>query len=152
MPSAIIASLRSALYAVSLAALAMIIHAPAANANIFRDLANRWAELNANTATPVTSPAAKSEPVVARCLIGKPSYCFKYGGTLCEKGNSKKNAKAACARWAEGCLACHNAVPTCLNNNRTNVPQSKCDRCRSTWNSCMATNDRRHWPNRMKGR
>ena len=93
-----------------------------------------------------------AEPIVARCMIGKPSYCLKYGGTLCEKGTTKKNAKAACAKWTEGCLTCHSAVPTCLNNNRSNVPQSKCDRCRTAWNACMAKNDSRHWPGRLKGK
>jgi hypothetical protein len=92
-----------------------------------------------------------AEPVVARCVIGKPSYCFKYSGTLCEKGNTKKNKKGECNAWGQGCLACHNDVPTCLGGTRTNILKTKCDGCNSKWIACMAKNDRRHWPNRMKG-
>ncbi|NOU06565.1 MAG: hypothetical protein HOO99_10320 [Hyphomicrobiaceae bacterium] len=92
-----------------------------------------------------------ADAVVARCSIGKPSYCFKYGGTLCEKGNSKKNAKGACNAWGQGCLACHNEVPDCLGGTRTNILKAKCERCSTQWQACMAKNDRRHWPNRMRG-
>ena len=104
--------------------------------------------------TAIKSAAQSRLPgaVVARCNIGKPSYCFKYGGSLCEKGNKKKNAKAECAKWTEGCMACHGAIPRCLDGTRTNVPLAKCEKCRTNWHTCMAQNDRKHWPNRMSGK
>lgn len=115
-----------------------------ADATLFGDLSRRWAALN----SPVAMP---SEPVVARCVIGKISYCGKYGGALCERSNSSPSAKADCARWTRACLACHNEMPGCLGGTRTNVAASRCTRCKNRWGACMMEADGNFWPNRSAG-
>ena len=98
-------------------------------------------------ATVATNTSASAE--VYSCRIGKPSYCFKYGGHLCEMWNNAPNKPAACAKWTSACVDCHNDIPTCLGHTRPlgNTPQ--CKRCDAKWLSCMKKIDRRFWPNRQ---
>lgn len=86
------------------------------------------------------------------CQIGKPSYCFKYGGALCEKWNPRADAASACLKWTEACLACHEAIPDCMGGRRPPSDSPVCSQCRATWHSCMARIDARYWPNRMSER
>ena len=62
--------------------------------------------------------ATSASAEVYSCHIGKPSYCFKYGGNLCEQWNNAPGKPAAFAKWTAACLDCHNAIPTCLGNKR----------------------------------
>lgn len=124
-------------------AFASILLPATAGATFLSDLTSRWAARYAATPAP-------SEPVVNRCVIGKISYCEKYGGSRCESGNSSPQAKADCARWTRACVACHNEMPSCLGGTRTNVAESLCTRCRNRWNACMQEADGNFWPNRMR--
>ena len=94
------------------------------------------------------SPAAAEE--VYKCHIGKPSYCFKYGGNLCEKWNNVPNAKAACEKWTAACIDCHNAIPDCLGNKRPLSNNPQCKLCDKRWLACMGRIDKRYWPNRQE--
>ena len=72
------------------------------------------------------------------CFIGKPSYCFKYGGTRCEENTTVPNKTAACSEWTDSCLACHAEIPRCLGRNeRTSISAALCDICRTKWTACM---------------
>ena len=95
-----------------------------------------------------TSPAAAEE--VYKCHIGKPSYCFKYGGNLCEKWNNVPNAKAACEKWTAACLDCHATIPECLGHIRPPSSSPQCTRCNKRWLACMNRIDNRYWPNRQQ--
>lgn len=83
------------------------------------------------------------------CHIGKPSYCFKYGGSICEKSNSK--GKAYCGAWTSACIDCDSAIAECLGHKRPPADSAQCRRCAVAWNACMKRIDRRFWPNRMSG-
>ena len=85
---------------------------------------------------------------VYKCRIGKPTYCFKYGGNLCEQWNNAPNKPAACEKWTAACLDCHVAIPQCLGNVRPMSDAPSCKRCSTRWSSCMKTIDALHWPNR----
>lgn len=98
----------------------------------------------------IQSPPAHAE--VYRCQIGKPSYCFKYGGNLCQQWNRAPNAAAACEKWTAACLDCHTAIPDCLGNKRPPSTAPSCKRCEARWLACMKKIDARHWPNRIDGR
>jgi hypothetical protein len=95
------------------------------------------------------SGAAQAE--VYRCRIGKPSYCFKYGGNLCEKWNKRPDAPAACQKWTQACLTCHEQIPACLGRQSTPSSSPLCNRCSTAWLACMKKIDRRYWPNRSDG-
>ena len=86
---------------------------------------------------------------VYQCRIGKPSYCFKYGGNLCEQWNNAPDKPAACERWTAACLDCHVAIPKCLGNVRPMSDAPSCKRCSTRWSSCMKRIDALHWPNRQ---
>lgn len=94
------------------------------------------------------APPACAEEVY-RCHIGKPSYCFKYGGHLCEMWNNAPDKPAACAKWTSACLDCHNEIPVCLGNKRPLSNAPSCKRCDTKWLACMAKIDKRFWPNRQ---
>jgi hypothetical protein len=81
----------------------------------------------------------------ASCHIGKPSYCGKYGGAICEKTNSK----AVCAKWTAACAACHAAIPACLSNKRPPASSPQCTSCSAKWSACMKKIDKRYWPTRQ---
>ena len=102
--------------------------------------------LVAMMAAALSSPAGAE---VYRCHIGKPSYCFKYGGHLCEMWNNAPNKPAACAKWSSACIDCHNEIPTCLGHVRPPSNSSQCKTCNAKWQSCMRKIDRRYWPNRQ---
>jgi hypothetical protein len=94
-------------------------------------------------------PATARAEEVYRCQIGKPSYCGKYGGHLCEMWNSAPGKSAACARWTAACLDCHAEIPACFGHVRPLSTAPSCKRCSTRWHACMARIDRRFWPNRM---
>ncbi len=94
-------------------------------------------------------PAAAHAEEGYRCHIGKPSYCFKYGGHLCEQWNNAPDKPAACANWTAACIDCHNEIPACLGNVRPLSTAPSCTRCTTKWRACMAKIDHRFWPNRM---
>jgi hypothetical protein len=98
-------------------------------------------------------PAGNASAEAFRCRIGKPSYCFKYGGTLCEKWNSVPGAAKACERWTAACLDCHAAIPECLGSGQTVLSGTpRCTRCESRWLACMKKIDAKFWPNRQSPR
>lgn len=92
---------------------------------------------------------AAAEPI--SCHIGKPSYCFKYGGSLCESWNTQQDAPSACAKWTAACIDCHNEIPECLGHHRPDAESPLCLTCAQSWRACMARIDARYWPNRMSG-
>lgn len=85
-----------------------------------------------------------------KCHIGKPSYCFKYGGNLCEKWNKVPDTTAACMKWTAACVDCHAAIPDCLGNHRPPASSTQCTRCDKRWLACMNKIDRKYWPNRQQ--
>ena len=95
----------------------------------------------------VAAPAGAEE---FKCRIGKPSYCFKYGGNLCEKWNKVPGVASACEKWTAACLDCHAAIPTCLDNHRPPASSPQCTRCDKRWLACMDKIDTLYWPNRMQ--
>lgn len=104
-----------------------------------------------------TSPAAAASPAAPstvvpplKCRIGKPSYCFKYGGFRCRKQNSVPNAEATCAAWTEACLDCHRDIPECFGSVRPLAGSAKCAECEQQWHDCMHRIDAKHWPDRLK--
>ena len=105
------------------------------------------AALIALLAMPASAPAKAEE--AHSCHIGKPSYCFKYGGHLCRMWNNALDKPAACAKWTSACLDCHSDIPTCLGNQRPLSSAPSCSRCNSVWLACMAKIDQRFWPNRQ---
>lgn len=132
------------------AALMLTLYAAApAQASMFGDLARRWAALT--DGAPAAPLQVAGGTIVQRCVIGKISYCGKYGGSLCERNTTSPKAKADCARWRRACVACHNEMPGCLGGTRTNVAESRCTRCKNRWNACMAEADSNFWPNRSRG-
>lgn len=102
------------------------------------------AVLAALLALPAAIPAAAYQ-----CHIGKPSYCFKYGGDRCEKWNSAKNKKAACQAWTSACIDCHTAIPECLGHTRPPAESAQCTKCSAEWSACMKRADRKFWKNRL---
>jgi len=102
----------------------------------------------AGFALTLASPASAE---AFSCHIGKPSYCFKYGGGLCEKWNNAPDKPASCEKWTAGCIDCHNNIPDCLGNRRPPSDSPVCTECEAKWRACMHTNDSRFWPNRMSG-
>jgi hypothetical protein len=89
--------------------------------------------------------AGTAQAQTASCHIGKPSYCGKYGGTICEKTNSK----VACAKWTAACGKCHATIPSCLGNKRPPASSAQCTSCSAKWSACMKTIDKRFWPTRQ---
>ncbi len=83
------------------------------------------------------------------CHIGKPSYCFKYGGSICQKSNPK--GKASCDAWAGACIDCDSAIAECLDHKRPPTDSAQCRSCAAAWSRCMDRIDKRFWPNRMSG-
>lgn len=98
----------------------------------------------------VAMPARASAQTFG-CQIGKPSYCFKYGGALCEKWNARADASSACVRWTKACIDCHGKIPDCLGHRRPPSDSPICSTCSAAWRSCMTRIDARYWPNRMSG-
>lgn len=101
-------------------------------------------------ATPqtATEPAPKYPPL--KCRIGKPSYCFKYGGSRCLEINAVPNRTAACADWTEACLECHRDIPDCFGKVRPLAGSAKCAECEQQWHDCMHRIDAKYWPDRLK--
>lgn len=97
------------------------------------------------TLCAITLPATVASAQAPSCHIGKPSYCGKYGGAICEKTNSK----AACIKWTAACGACHAEIPRCLGNKRPASTSPVCTTCTTNWRSCMQKIDRRYWPERQ---
>lgn len=95
----------------------------------------------------IQSPPAHAE--VYGCQIGKPSYCFKYGGTLCQQWNTTTDNKSACEAWTGACLDCHGAISGCLGTQSVPTGSKHCERCTKAWLACMAKIDAAHWKNRM---
>ena len=93
--------------------------------------------------------ATSASAEVYSCHIGKPSYCFNYGGNLCEQWNNAPGKPAACAKWTAACLDCLNAIPTCLGNKRPLSTAPQCTSCNTKWLACMKRIDHRFWPNRQ---
>ncbi len=87
---------------------------------------------------------------VYACRIGKPSYCFKYGGTRCEQTNFATNKSTACQKWTSACIDCHNEIPDCFGRTRPSSTSLTCTNCSKKWRSCMSKIDHRYWPNRQK--
>lgn len=85
------------------------------------------------------------------CQVGKISYCFKYGQSICEQGNTSADKVEACKKWTAACVDCHNAIPTCFGGKRPPGASPVCSKCREEWQACMQRIDRRFWPNRMSG-
>jgi hypothetical protein len=96
---------------------------------------------------PITPVSAQDSG--AKCKIGRPAYCFKHGGTLCEKTNTT-NAVGACNAWTSACLDCHEAIGACLGNRIQLRSASICSKCDASWSACMRKIDSRYWPNRQK--
>jgi hypothetical protein len=95
----------------------------------------------------LTLPAVSAEPY--RCRIGKPSYCFKYGGVRCARANPK--GVDGCAEWRAACLACHAELPACLDHGQVKAGTPRCTHCEHEWEACMNKADAAHWPNRKGG-
>jgi hypothetical protein len=96
---------------------------------------------------------AAAQTADATCRIGKPSYCYKYGGSLCQTRNSRGLGSGVCDSWTSACLECHAEIPACLGAGRPGFHRplrstSVCSRCDARWTACMAKTDRRFWPNR----
>jgi hypothetical protein len=85
-----------------------------------------------------------------KCKIGRPAYCLKYGGTVCDKTNTT-NAVGACQAWTNGCFDCHEATSACLGHQIRLRETQVCHTCNTAWLSCMRRNDRRFWPTRGAG-
>jgi hypothetical protein len=85
----------------------------------------------------------------AKCKIGRPAYCYKHGGTLCQTTNTT-NAVGACDAWTNACLECHEAIDACLGNRIRLRSAPVCSKCDAAWSACMRKIDRRYWPNRQK--
>lgn len=94
--------------------------------------------------SPLAGEAAARE---GQCRIGRPSYCDKYGGTVCEKSNAL--GAAACERWHAACFRCHQRIDDCTGGNRLSSASPKCEACSARWLSCMQNIDARYWPNRL---
>lgn len=94
----------------------------------------------------VPLPAHAQSP---SCHIGKPSYCFKYGGEICEKVNAR--GKDACPTWTKACIDCHTAISECFGHKRPLADSAQCSRCSAAWSACMKRIEKRYWPNRMSG-
>lgn len=101
-------------------------------------------------------PDASAAPRVYACRIGKPSYCFKYGGSRCQKLNSKGRTPAGveknCDAWTAACLDCHAEIPPCLGGVRPAQASPGCLTCTEKWHACMDRIDAAHWPNRRQPR
>ena len=52
-------------------------------------LSQAHAQAVAAAAPPVVLAAESSSPQPIKCWMGKPSYCFKYGGDRCHQSNSR---------------------------------------------------------------
>jgi hypothetical protein len=97
------------------------------------------------------SPVAAADPVaetVYRCRIGRPSYCFKHGQSRCPVVNDAADKAAACGRWTEACLACHDEVYACLGRRKLTTADLACGYCQDVFKRCMDRNDARNWRNR----
>ena len=84
------------------------------------------------------------------CRIGKPSYCFKYGGSRCLATNTVPKREAACEAWTEACLECHRDIPDCFGKVRPLAGTPACAACDQRWIDCMHRADARYWPERLK--
>jgi hypothetical protein len=102
--------------------------------------------LVAITALTTLTQTVSAEPG-DKCKIGRPAYCYKHGGTVCEKYNTT-NAVQACSAWTSACLDCDTAVSACLGNRVRLRSAPVCSRCAAAWQACMRKIDRRYWPNR----
>lgn len=105
--------------------------------------------LSFHALTPVAALESGVTESAAKCKIGRPAYCFKHGGTLCEKTN-ETNAVGACNAWTSACLECHEAISACLGNRVRLRSEAVCSRCDASWSACMRKIDSRYWPNRQK--
>jgi hypothetical protein len=94
-------------------------------------------------------PGVEAQESGAKCKIGRPAYCSKHGGTLCEKTNTT-NAVGACNAWTRACLECHEAINSCLGNRIRLRSAPICSKCDAAWSACMRKIDNRYWPNRQK--
>jgi hypothetical protein len=98
---------------------------------------------------PMAQAQTQPQASGAKCKIGRPAYCFKYSGTLCEQSNTT-NAVGACAAWGNACLQCHEATAACLGNRVRLRSEPICSRCDAAWSACMRKIDSRYWPNRQR--
>jgi hypothetical protein len=110
-----------------------------------------------NTTAEARAAAKPVDEVrVPACRIGKPSYCYKYGGTRCPKlntlGGTPEKIEANCEAWTGACLACHGEIPDCLGKPRPKAGSTQCTVCHDAWLACMDKNDAKFWPNRMTKR
>ncbi len=94
--------------------------------------------------------AAKTKYPPLKCRIGKPSYCFKYGGSRCLATNAVPKREAACESWTEACLECHRDIPDCFGKVRPLAGTPQCAACDQRWLDCMHRADARYWPDRLK--
>jgi hypothetical protein len=96
--------------------------------------------------TPTLTQTATAAPG-DKCKIGRPAYCYKHGGSVCEKYNTT-NAVQACSAWTSACLDCHTAVSACLGDRVRLRSAPICSRCDAGWHACMRKIDSRYWPTR----
>jgi hypothetical protein len=88
------------------------------------------------------------------CRIGRPAYCFKYGGLVCSKRTDigPKRRERNCGLWTDACLDCHREIPGCLGVPRMPASNPQCSVCHDAWLACMKRIDRKFWPARNKNK